>query len=610
MFDNGTEYSRLVSSIRAQCSRNENPEPIEPTPVRAQAQALNIERIKCNYGSRKISLTCQSVKPVPSNKVDKQLLDPSKKASGRLKSPLPSPIPSPMSSPLPSPSRSRFHVSRVSENSNKLTSSAGSSPSPSSSSSSPTFFPSKSSRFRVTPVPICAPIETPKQQKDQIITKTSTPLQYPLPHPQIPAKVSVPVQVDLPKKETIVMTEQIITISPAAIIPNIVQLPVVPPTPPQSVPESSLLNVSNSSLLSHSLDSPDPDYEVKKYMDMDSCSTFSSSMDSIDQPVDFHASINSADSLDILELVQTVQQPKVEEDVEVESKEVLSNENTLISNSSSSSNEGHTLTPTDLSPKDPQKRIRKTSWIHSIGGKQQGPEEKPPTTSYPATLDKLINLFHHPSTFFTKTSPESTMSSSPNSGSTSGAGQNKPKNNKDTGPVTRESPIAGLLHWAANTLSHNKKEEPHVMKQSASVPNHATTILQNISPENSINKSTNSQMIIESLPKSVKKELKENISPENTISCEKVVGLVMEPTASKVLFQVGDMDDDPQTAAISMADEQDDEDRENEKREVLVQIDGSLTHKTLGELAIDSMSILKHQDSLFDTSSGTRTIND
>uniref|UniRef100_A0A8W7PM33 Uncharacterized protein n=1 Tax=Anopheles coluzzii TaxID=1518534 RepID=A0A8W7PM33_ANOCL len=108
----GSEYSRLVNNIRAQCERNKNPpEPSEPI-------STTVRRARANYlSSRKISLTCPSIKTSPSAIADKQhLLDPNggckKSTGGRLRSPLPSPIPSPAASPVPSPSRNRFHVSR------------------------------------------------------------------------------------------------------------------------------------------------------------------------------------------------------------------------------------------------------------------------------------------------------------------------------------------------------------------------------------------------------------------------------------------------------------------------------------------------------------------
>ncbi|XP_049285004.1 serine-rich adhesin for platelets [Anopheles funestus] len=146
----GSEYSRLVNNIRAQCERNKNPpEPSEPI-------STSVRRARANYlSSRKISLTCPSIKTSPSAIADKQhLLDPNggcKKAAtgGRLRSPLPSPIPSPIASPVPSPSRNRFHVSRVTDSTGG---GSASSPSPSSTGSSPTLFFPSNSRFRVVTV--------------------------------------------------------------------------------------------------------------------------------------------------------------------------------------------------------------------------------------------------------------------------------------------------------------------------------------------------------------------------------------------------------------------------------------------------------------------------
>uniref|UniRef100_A0A6E8V9W9 Protein phosphatase 1 regulatory subunit 37 n=1 Tax=Anopheles coluzzii TaxID=1518534 RepID=A0A6E8V9W9_ANOCL len=149
----GSEYSRLVNNIRAQCERNKNPpEPSEPI-------STTVRRARANYlSSRKISLTCPSIKTSPSAIADKQhLLDPNggckKSTGGRLRSPLPSPIPSPAASPVPSPSRNRFHVSRVSDSGGGGgAGGTASSPSPSSTGSSPTLFFPSNSRFRVVTV--------------------------------------------------------------------------------------------------------------------------------------------------------------------------------------------------------------------------------------------------------------------------------------------------------------------------------------------------------------------------------------------------------------------------------------------------------------------------
>lgn len=420
MYD-GPEYQRWLSTIKEQCAHNENP----PEPVEAAKATTTVQRIKRNHlSTRKISLTCSSIKVVP-----KQLLDPKK--SGRSSSP------SPVLSPLPSPSRNRFQVSRVSESSSgvssKLTSST--SPSPSSSSGSPTFFPSNS-RFRVVQVP-----EAPKIEKKPETSQSA------------PAKMT-------------------------------------------------FLNISD-------------DFEVKKFIDMDSGSSFSSSVESIE-------------SFDLVDKSPIIVEPP-------------SNENTLVSTSSSSS-EGLTLTtnsPTsELSPKQ-EKRIRKTSWIqNAMGGGVK-------SENYPATLDKLMNLFTHPTSIFAKTSPETSLA------------PEKLTPPPDMGQ--KENSISGFFN-SLGSLMH-KKEQPE-----------SSSVLQ----ENSAAGKTSPVMILESLPKNVKQELKENISPENTISSENLI-----QRAPKVVFLVGEssieMEDDPPA----------------DEPECLVME----SHSSLGDIARDSMSILKPKTS-------------
>lgn len=418
MYD-GPEYQRWLSTIKEQCAHNENP----PEPVEAAKATTTVQRIKRNHlSTRKISLTCSSVKVVP-----KQLLDPKK--PGRSSSP------SPVLSPLPSPSRNRFQVSRVSESSSgvssKLTSST--SPSPSSSSGSPTFFPSNS-RFRVVQVP-----EAPKIE--------------------------------------------------------------IKPETSQSAPaKTTFLNISD-------------DFEVKNFIDMDSGSSFSSSVESIE-------------SFDLADKSPVIIEPP-------------SNENTLVSTSSSSS-EGLTLTtnsPTsELSPKQ-EKRVRKTSWIQNAMGGGGGKGE-----NYPATLDKLMNLFTHPTSIFTKTSPETSL-----------APEKLPP---PPGMGQKENSISGFFN-SLGSLMHKKEVSE------------STTILQ----ENSAAGKASPVMILESLPKNVKQELKENISPENTISSEN-----LKQRAPKVLFQLG--------GGEGSIDQEDHEDVLDE--DLMIE-----NNSSLGEITRDSMSILK-----------------
>lgn len=523
--DGSSECHRWINTIRQQCLYNENP----PEPPEATKTTTTVNRMKRNhFTTRKISLTCSSVKVNPKQ----QLLEPVKKQpSGRLRSP--SPIPSPIASPLPSPSRNRFQISRVSESSSgvssKLTSST--SPSPSSSSGSPTFFPSNS-RFRVVTVS-----EAPK--KASAIASVE-PLQ---------AQLAKSEEIDIPTKTS------------------------HSSDPAKFVSSATFLNISNSSLLSSQLEQLD--YEVRKYADIDSCSSFSSSIDSIDH----HTDLSSTESFDLVDkspivhelLNATRRDDKRDIEPDDDKREVFSNENTLVStSSSSSSNEGLTLTtnsPTsDLSPKqDVQKRIRKTSWIKS--------------ENYPATLDKLLNLFQHPTSLFSKTSPESTLASSP-SGPTGKPKTSQSKDDKLSTMGQKENSFSGFFNSLVS-LTHKKEDK---------VPaSESLTILHpNISPENTVGKvSPNSQMILESLPKVVKQELKENISPENTISCETLVGIEKQraPTlgASKVLFLVGGGDLTDSLDESIAADE-----GCSNAESVLIE-----NRPSLGDITRDSMSLLK-----------------
>ncbi|CAO1371866.1 unnamed protein product [Diamesa serratosioi] len=543
MFDNNSEYQRLISTIRAQCSRNENPP--EPTEVATKSTTpIQVIKRKPYMNSRKISLTCPNVKVISKSLPDNQLLDPLMKrcTSGRLRSP--SPSPSPNSSPLPSPSRSRFQVSKVSESANKFTSSA--SPSPSSSSGSPTFFPPHS-RFRVTVIPQPTP-----SAPMNIATQTNFPLN------RESSILDRSKEIDIPKKVA-PKIESSLAANPVA---------------------TSFLNISNSSMLS-SQSCEQLDYEVKRtFIDMDSCSSFSSSIESIDHQTD----LSLTESFDLLDkFVPTI------EGEDKRTRDILSDENTIISTSSSSSNEGLTLTtnsPTS-SPKQEQKRVRKTSWIHSAIG-STGKNEN---IAYPATLDKLLNLFQHPTSLFTKAIPEPTVMTTSMSSTLS----NKPKcttQSRETVGV-KENSISGLIHSFIN-LTHNKKDDLMPIKSGGSC-----TILQNISPENTVGKATNSQMIIESLPKSVKKELKENISPENTISCDNIVGIETSvpksQLTSKVLFLMGDESVDDQDCDIDMQTTSDVIIRQDSVSDDLIDLKDP-EQKSLGDITRDSLSILKLRD--------------
>ncbi|CRK96223.1 CLUMA_CG009650, isoform A [Clunio marinus] len=437
IFENNSEYQRWISTIKQQCAHNENP----PEPQEAAKATTTIERMKRNnMTKRKISLTCSSVKTP-----QKQLLEPKK--NSRLRTP--SPLQSPISSPLQSPSRSRFQVSRVSESSSgvssKLTSST--SPSPSSSSSSPTFFPSNS-RFRV--ITVSEPYSKTKLDvvsQNKLMRSESKPEQSK--------------EIDIPLKSS-------------------------QSAPAKFIAPSNFYN--NSSLLSSpSIDQLD--YEVKNFIDIDSCSSFSSSIESIDRQTD----LSSTESFDLVDKSPIVVEP-----------------------------------------------LKITSWIKS--------------ENYPATLDKLLNLFQHPTSIFVKTSPESTLSSSPSTGLAAKSvklSQAKDEKEKNIGMGQKENSFSGFFNSLVN-MAHKKGGNDE--------KNETSTILQNISPENTVGKvSASSQMILESLPKSVKQELKENISPDNTVSFSGIEKQQHQrsPT-TKVLFVVGEGEgslDIPDPLELSTGDE-------------------------------------------------------
>lgn len=566
--DSSIDYSRVVNNIRSLCARNENPP--EPEPVRT-----SVKRVRNNFlNSRKISLTCQSIRnPVleaSTAKAERHLLDPTRKSGGRLRSPLPSPIPSPVSSPIPSPSRSRFQVSRVTE--------PGSSPitPPSSNSCSPTSF-TTHSRFRVTVVEAPKPISAPVN----IVTSTT--------------------------KEPKITTEHINVKVPSK------------PTEPIITSLSVIDSIGNNSFDS-------PDLEVKAYMD-DSCSSFSS-LDSIDRGNDLNTSMSSMESYEILGEAKatdtltttTVTRPKP---ITIGSK-TLSNSsidsassNKAESSSSSleastcsndsiygsqelpilkiSSNEG-TLTNSPSSPcsgettaqekdslgKPEDKRLRKTSWI----GKSDG--------VYPATLDKLMSIFQHPSNlFFNNRSEPVKKESAPNQ-------ENKP-------PSRKESPMGGLFAWSKKENSPDDAEikpiaEPITSKAIKS------PLQPNVSPENTITSEDADILTVDTIPVKLKREMKENISPEHTVTATSVANLqsqsahssAVEPPHDKVRFEVGGNDDD---------DDDDNDDGntsesivEDSVRGVLPSARGSspVRHphlgavgKTLGQITRDSLSILK-----------------
>ncbi|XP_055526177.1 mucin-5AC isoform X2 [Wyeomyia smithii] len=338
----GSEYSRLLTNIRAQCERNKHP------PEQTEPISTSIKRVRASHlSSRKISLTCTSIRTpssaTSSEKHHHHLLDPSKKNGGRLRSPLPSPIPSPSASPVPSPSRNRFQVTRVGESagsSSSLTSinnNTSTSPSPSSTGSSPTLFFAANSRFRVVTVEEPLPSTVAKYQPKVSSSSVSpSPLAIdnigrmpPMGSSSAPALSSY---VNSPKYNSSSSQTVANIPSPTVLaqqspkqVPQQQNTPQQYPspfidTPVPSTPKSrhTRLPSTSSNQLNDSLNSTtsidSPDLEVKRFMSGtsgmnistvitpvhsstmdDSCSSISSSIDSSDIAQYPNISISSAD---------------------------------------------------------------------------------------------------------------------------------------------------------------------------------------------------------------------------------------------------------------------------------------------------------------------------
>lgn len=735
----------MVNNIRAQCARNENPP--EPEAVRT----TSIRRLRNTYlNSRKISLTCHTIRSSPSAAVEqskvteRNLLDPNRKSSGRLRSPLPSPIPSPVSSPVPSPSRSsRFQVSRVVE-----TSTSPITPPPSNS-CSPTIFPASlsTSRFRVTTViePSVPLSSVTKMTKPKSVpanmnncmtnitntnsvtsttttttntkkTPATTPLITNTKEESKPIKISsISTITTIDKGTQIVDVPTIatpITIATASCINVTTAPPLSPPTltPPASASfksASDQLATAVSHSISTSFDSPD--LEVKRYMD-DSCSSISS-IDSIDRHRDFNASNSSIDSVDSL-LSETIKSPfssldgnvsggnctkltatstghvrlplsiietcsssigssklhdslssletstcsneslndSQDQSLAVQLPIVSSNEGTLtnspnsvcycksgkslsalemvtsapssliaITDDKENSSGSSTGSGTTMKSATQEKRVRKTSWISNPMSMTKS------DSGYPATLDKLLSLFQHPGSFFTR-SADTASSGGGGGKKDASCGTTASGNQENKPPSRKESPMGGLFAW---TTSCNRKDvvtddqaeqaPPQPTATTGTVKPVKSPLQTNISPENTVTASVTgvtqpSITIADMMPVKLKQEMKENISPDHTITAAtvmnvksqpNVVPLLSTPPHEKVVFELGggDEDDDVPLQELPVQQQQQQQQFSTTIQTVTTAVDvstsannkilGSSSHTGIGQIARDSLSILK-----------------
>lgn len=183
---------------------------------------------------------------------------------------------------------------------------------------------------------------------------------------------------------------------------------------------------------------------------------------------------------------------------------------------------------TAVKPSEKPARVRKTSWIASLGNHPKTDGTSSMTTSgtgggsassgYSPAIEKLLAIFS-PSNLFSsnRSSPPSSECVIPVITPAGG------KENVTSQPPSRkESPMGGLFQWTKSS-----KDEEKVLKV-------------NISPENTITPQLVQQMTqfqqapqiptysVENIPTQLKAEIKENISPENTITNK----LLVTPTQS------------------------------------------------------------------------------
>lgn len=203
-------------------------------------------------------------------------------------------------------------------------------------------------------------------------------------------------------------------------------------------------------------------------------------------------------------------------------------------------------------PAEKSPRVRKTSWIASIGGHPKvadsgGSSAIVPGSSgntYSPAVEKLLAIFS-PSNLFS-----SNKSSSPSSecgtvlpssvGGTLGSATLGKENTTSTmphQPVRKESPIGGLFRWTTKSSSTAAaKDEEKVLKVNISPENTITTQMQvqsHLQQQQQHSPQSTAVAVatynVDNIPSQLKAEIKENISPENTITNSK---LLLNPSSS------------------------------------------------------------------------------
>lgn len=527
------ERLKLVRSIRDQCLANETPPEVPTASTTHTVHSGGKHKTRSRYSgpgakcSRKISLTCQSVKPeflipaVPTVSVKgaagggSTLLDPARKSSGRLKSPLPSPIPSPSPSPIPSPSRSRFQVSRVQES--VTASSLSPLTPPSSTSSSPT---NSMSRFRVTAVQEAKPKTTVVARSQAMSIPSGSSGSGGHGGGGIGSGSSSAGNV-VGKEQKASQQENNNIFFGSTLPLEVLRGGEVKPV--KGASSNKRLQSVSLDTISSSLDSPD--LEVKRIMMLDDSSSIGS-LDSYTAQFVPAASLSSTESLDVRE-ERTPELHlrlgcKMSIDSSVESISEKCN-NLVLQEPPLRRLSAEVLPPqleerlsvpaTAAAATTTTTRTRKTSWI----------------PANQATIDKLMSIFQNP--FSRQASPNDhhvheEKPSQQVSPQVTVVAVNEPA------AARKDNSLGNLLNWAASGMRDKSSTEKLAEDVAAAATARQTVLIPNTRSESNNNAMGSSkeavggaaalQLDSELISDSLMNEIKENISPEHTITASAV----------------------------------------------------------------------------------------
>lgn len=190
-------------------------------------------------------------------------------------------------------------------------------------------------------------------------------------------------------------------------------------------------------------------------------------------------------------------------------------------------------------------RVRKTSWIASIGGHPKVADSSTfPTggsnigsgSAYSPAVEKLLAIFS-PSNLFSsnKSSPPCSECGTVPVGSAGNTGTAGKENTTSAShpPARKESPMGGLFRWTTKSSSTAKDEEK-VLKVNISPENTITPQMQGHLLQQHSPQSAAAAYNVDNIPSQLKAEIKENISPENTITNSK---LLINPSPSPTTVQ-------------------------------------------------------------------------